>query len=853
MTAPDERAADARKEVVIVTGSSGFIGSAIVERLAERYVVVGLDRDPPRQPQPAEHIGIDLTSDESVREALGRVRAAHGARIASVIHLAAYFDLSGEPNPLYEAVTVRGTARLLRELKSSQVEQFVFSSTMLVHRAGKPGERIDEDRPLDPKLPYRASKVETEALIRDRHGDIPVVLLRPAGVYDDRCHNAFLARQIARIYERSPKGHVYPGDLRTGQSFLHLDDLVEAVALLVERRANLPTELPLLLGEPDVMSFGELQQAIGRLIHGEEWQTWEIPAALAKAGAWIENDVLGEDSFIRPWMVDIAGDHYALDITRARTALGWEPKHSLRETLPKMIAALKDDPAGWYRANKLNAAKVAARSAEAEREPPSREEAVEHERVIHRHMDEMEQMHRRTLWAHFATIALGLWLATSPFVLDAFGADTFRDAVLRITEERGLWSPALRSALLGWSDLLSGLLIAAFGALSLSRRHAWAQWANTAVGIWLLFAPLVFWSQSAAAYLNDTLVGSLVIAFAILVPMMPGMSMAGMMDPSDTLPGWTYCPSTYLQRLPIIALGLVGFLISRTLTAYQLGHIDGVWDPFFSGEGALNGTEFIVTSDVSKAWPIPDAGLGAVSYMFEILMGIMGSRKRWRTMPWMVTMFGIVVVPLGVVSITFIVIQPIVIGTWCTLCLAAALAMLVMIPYSLDELVAMGQFLVQGHREGQPFWRIFFQGGAIAGSGSDDKPDFGAPLPEMAASAARGVTVPWTLLASTVLGVWLMFTRAIFGTAPPMADNDHLVGALVVTVAVIAMAEVARPLRFVNVLFGAWLIVAPWLLGGETTVASWASVIVGIALIGLSLPRGKRSDEHYGGWDRYVV
>ena len=94
------------------------------------------------------------------------------------------------------------------------------------------------------------------------------------------------------------------------------------------------------------MSYGELQQEIGRLVHGEEWQTWEVPKALAKTGAWLEDEVLGEEPFIRPWMVDIADDHYALDISRARTLLGWEPKRSLRETLPKMVAALKADPPG---------------------------------------------------------------------------------------------------------------------------------------------------------------------------------------------------------------------------------------------------------------------------------------------------------------------------------------------------------------------------------------------------------------------------------------------------------------------------------------------------------------------------
>ncbi|MGH6886603.1 MAG: vitamin K epoxide reductase family protein, partial [Geminicoccales bacterium] len=564
----------------------------------------------------------------------------------------------------------RGTERLLRALQEFEVEQFVFSSTMLVHAAARPGERIDEERPLDPKFPYRASKVEAERLIEAQRGPIPVVYLRAAGVYDDRCSNPFLARQIARISERSRKSHAYPGDLRTGQSFLHLDDLTDATLRLVERRADLAPELPILLGEPEVMSYGELQQDIGRLVHGEEWQTWEVPKALAKTGAWLEDEVLGEEPFIRPWMVDIADDHYALDISRARTLLGWEPKRSLRETLPKMVEALKADPPGWYRANKLNAARVATARVQAEA-PPDQQE-------MRMHMDEMRQMHLGTLWAHFLNIALGLWLITSPFAFGLFDPETAQHVVRDITAERGLPSPVLRNTLVGISDIVSGVLIVGFGALSLSQRLAWAQWANTCVGIWLLFAPLIFWAPTAAAYANDTIVGALVIAFAILVPMMPGMSHEGMLDEADVPPGWTYSPSTYLQRLPIIALGLVGFLIARQLSAYQMGHVDGVWEPFFGGGGDLNGTETIITSDVSKAWPIPDGGLGAVSYMFEVLMGVMGDRRRWRTMPWMVVLFGIVVVPLGVVSIYFIIIQPIVIGTYCTLCLLAALAMLIM-------------------------------------------------------------------------------------------------------------------------------------------------------------------------------
>jgi SPW repeat len=98
-----------------------------------------------------------------------------------------------------------------------------------------------------------------------------------------------------------------------------------------------------------------------------------------------------------------------------------------------------------------------------------------------------------------------------------------------------------------------------------------------------------------------------------------------------------------------------------------------------------------------------------------------------------------------------------------------------------------------------------------------------------------------------------MVSRLVFGTNGVIANSDHLVGALVITVAVCAMAEVARPLRFINLLFGLWLIAAPWLLVDRTAGAAWNDVASGLIIIALSLPRGRRSAEHYGAWDRYVV
>src|SRR3546814_8332557 len=63
--------------------------------------------------------------------------------------------------------------------------------------------------------------------------------------------------------------------------------------------------------------------------------------------------------------------------------------------------------------------------------------------------------------------------------------------------------------------------------------------------------------------------------------------------------------------------------------------------------------------------------------------------------------------------------QPIIIGTWSTLALIAALAMLIMIPFALDEVIAMGQFLAWAKRRGKPLIRTFFQGDAIEAGAED--------------------------------------------------------------------------------------------------------------------------------------
>jgi nucleoside-diphosphate-sugar epimerase len=343
------------KDVIIVTGSCGRIGASVVKHLGEEYRIVGFELLKALYASANEElVPVDISSDESVQQALNHIRHFYGTRIASVIHLAAYYSFTDQDESRYNAITVKGTERLIRGLQDFQVEQFIFSSTMLVHAPCEPNQKINEEWPVEPKWAYPQSKVRTEKLLHNLRGDIPVVILRIAGVYDDMCHSIPISQQIQRIYEHQLESHLFSGDLTHGASFLHMEDLVDAIESAVKRRKTLPPEVTLVLGEATTLSYDQLQRQISKLIDGKEITTYRVPKLIAKIGAWMMNHLpLMKKGFIQPWMIAIADDNYTLDISKAKRVLGWEPKHFVGKTLPKMIAALKADPKAWYKKNGL--------------------------------------------------------------------------------------------------------------------------------------------------------------------------------------------------------------------------------------------------------------------------------------------------------------------------------------------------------------------------------------------------------------------------------------------------------------------------------------------------------------------
>jgi hypothetical protein len=107
-----------------------------------------------------------------------------------------------------------------------------------------------------------------------------------------------------------------------------------------------------------------------------------------------------------------------------------------------------------------------------------------------------------------------------------------------------------------------------------------------------------------------------------------------------------------------------------------------------------------------------------LAYLGDAIFGLAGSTRRWQYRPWIVILFGIDVIPLGVVSAILVAIQGAVLGQWCFLCLVTAAISLVLVYMAYDEVWASLKYLQAVRGKAQTWgavWKAFIgQPSAIA-------------------------------------------------------------------------------------------------------------------------------------------
>jgi len=179
----------------------------------------------------------------------------------------------------------------------------------------------------------------------------------------------------------------------------------------------------------------------------------------------------------------------------------------------------------------------------------------------------------------------------------------------------------------------------------------------------------------------------------------PAKRRIDLMRPPDP---WTYNPSKWSQRVTISLIAGVGFLIALYMGLYQWRLIDSVGDPIF-GKGSQRVLDSELSHWMSSWMHMPDAILGALAYGGDIIFAMAGSTRRWQFRPWLVVLFGLDVIPLGIVSAILVLCQGLIVGSWCTLCLVTAAISLLLVYLAYDEVWSCLRYL----------WGVYRRSGSV--------------------------------------------------------------------------------------------------------------------------------------------
>lgn len=159
-------------------------------------------------------------------------------------------------------------------------------------------------------------------------------------------------------------------------------------------------------------------------------------------------------------------------------------------------------------------------------------------------------------------------------------------------------------------------------------------------------------------------------------------------------PGWDDNPTAWPTRIRLIVAASVGLCVASYLTLYQIGVFAHVWDPFFGG-GSREVLRLLE--------PLPDAALGVLAYLAEIVLSLIGGEDRWRSAPWTVLALGVVISCGALVSVLLVIVQSVV-GAWCTLCLASAFVSFLIFGLGVKEPLAALQHLRRVRGSGGSVW-----------------------------------------------------------------------------------------------------------------------------------------------------
>lgn len=313
----------------LVTGSTGFVGNALVRRLLadEGQVVVAGVRDSRSRPPS----GVERLCLASLGASADWRAGLHG--VDTVYHLAARVhvmrDTATDPLTAFRTVNVEGTVELARQCVATGVRRFVYVSSIKVNgERTLPGRPFRADDVPEPGDPYGVSKHEAEQALHRLAGEsgLELVIVRPTLVYGPGVRANFL-----RMMDWLWRGIPLPfGAVTNQRSLVALDNLIDL--LRVCARHPLAPGNTFLVGDGHDLSTAELLSELGRAL-GRPARLIPVPPALMDLGF----RMLG-----KPDLAQRLFGSLQVDIGKTRSLLGWTPlvgvTHALQQTAADFLA-----------------------------------------------------------------------------------------------------------------------------------------------------------------------------------------------------------------------------------------------------------------------------------------------------------------------------------------------------------------------------------------------------------------------------------------------------------------------------------------------------------------------------------
>jgi nucleoside-diphosphate-sugar epimerase len=323
-------------DVHLVTGATGFIGSALVRALVARGKSVRALVRPSSDLSRLDGLDVEIVRGD-VLEPESPVGALDGVRF--VYHLAGKLGQFGVPESAYHRLHVEGTLNVLRACAGREVERCVYGSSPGMLGALAPGDPPhDEGAPHRPTGAYERSKSAAEgaALPLAEQFGVPLVIARPEFVYgpgDTHVLGLFRAIQNGTFF------FFGAGDCLCHPTYI--EDVVAGLLACASPRAR-PLEAYHLAG-PQPATIREWATAIAAALEVRPPRL-HLPAPLVRAGAW-GAELAGRLTGIRPPLtregVRFFTESRAFSIVKAARELGWTPQVGIEEGTRRAVA--------WYR------------------------------------------------------------------------------------------------------------------------------------------------------------------------------------------------------------------------------------------------------------------------------------------------------------------------------------------------------------------------------------------------------------------------------------------------------------------------------------------------------------------------